>query len=129
MIGLSTLVFALLLALPAVAHHSFSAEFDSAKKVTLKGYVTKIEWTNPHAWFYLNVKDEAGKITNWGFELGPPHLLAGQGWTRTSMKIGDEIVVQGSLAKNGSKRVNAQNVTFAATGLKMGAASSEGTNP
>lgn len=111
---------------PLMAHHSFSAEFDAKKPVTLQGFVTKIEWTNPHVWFYLNVKDPAtGKGTVWGFEMGPPHGLQGQGWQRETMKLGDEVRVEGSLAKNGSNRVNARNVTLAKTGKKYGAASSQ----
>ncbi|HLH29798.1 MAG TPA: DUF6152 family protein [Terriglobia bacterium] len=108
-----------------MAHHSFAAEFDSAKQVKMTGVVTKIDWTNPHVWFYLDVKDESGKITNWGFEMGPPHMLQAGGWTRTTMKLGDIVSVQGSMAKNGSNRVNARNVTTP-DGKKMGAASSEG---
>lgn len=113
-------------ALPLMAHHSFAAEFDSKKQVTLTGTVTKVEWTNPHVWFYLNVKDAAtGKITNWGFEMGPPHLLQGQGWRRDTMKLGDQLTVNGSMAKNGSPRVNARSVTTL-DGKRLGAASSEG---
>lgn len=109
-----------------VAHHSFATEFDSTKPVKKQGYVTKIDWTNPHVWFYLNVKDaESGKAAIWGFEMGPPHGLQARGWSRTTMKIGDEIVVEGTLARNGSNRVNARNVMWAKTGQRLGAASSE----
>jgi hypothetical protein len=81
-------------------------------------------------WFYINVKDPAtGRVTNWGFEMGPPHGLQGQGWTRTTMKLGDEVIVNGSLARNGSNRVNARSVVLASTGKRMGAASSEGVTP
>jgi hypothetical protein len=114
---------------PAMAHHSFSAEFDGTKAVTMKGYVTKVEWTNPHVWFYIDVKQPNGTVENWGFEMGPPHGLQGRGWTRTTMTLGEEVVVDGTLAKNGSHRGNARNVTIAATGKKMGAASSEGETP
>jgi len=114
---------------PAMAHHSFSAEFDGTKAITLRGYVTKVEWTNPHVWFYIDVKQPNGTTENWGFEMGPPHGLQGRGWTRTTMTLGEEVIVDGTLAKNGSKRGNARTVTIAATGKKMGAASSEGETP
>jgi hypothetical protein len=97
-------------AVPALAHHSFAAEYDSAKPVTLTGTVTKVEWMNPHARFYLDVKDEAGKVTNWEFELGSPNGLMRRGWTRNSLKEGDTITVAGSLAKDGSKLANARTV-------------------
>jgi hypothetical protein len=116
------------------AHHSFAAEFDATKRVTLTGRVTKIEWTNPHVWFYINVRDEkTGEVTNWGAEMGPPHGLQRRGWRRDTLKIGEEVTVSGSLAKNGSKRVNARQVTLTATGARPGetldAVSSEGANP
>src|SRR5262247_3851193 len=111
---------------PAVAHHAFATEFDAKKPVTIRGVVTKIEWTNPHVWFYLNVKNESGAIENWGFEMGGPNGLRNSGWTRETMKIGDELVVEGFLARNGTRNVNAKNVTMAATGKKLGAASSQG---
>src|SRR5947207_15937956 len=112
----------LLWAPTASAHHSFAAEFDSSKPVMLNGIVTKVDWTNPHVWFFVNVKDDAGKTTNWGFEMGPPHLLQGQGWSRTTMKIGDTVTVAGTLAKNGSNRGNARSVTTP-DGKRLGAAS------
>jgi hypothetical protein len=123
------IVGVILSAAPVMAHHSFAAEYDATKVVTMKGVVTKIEWTNPHSWFYMRVKNEDGSVATWGFELGAPHQLQSRGWTRTSMKLGDEVIVLGTLAKNGTPRVNARTVTLAATGQKLGAASSEGVTP
>ena len=99
-----------LAAVPALAHHSFAAEYDAKKPIDLTGTVTKIEWMNPHARFYLDVKDDKGTVTNWEFELGSPNGLMRQGWTRNSMKIGDSVSVQGSLAKDGSNLANARTV-------------------
>ena len=106
---------------PASAHHSFAAEFDGEKKITLTGIVTKVEWTNPHVWFYINVKDaKTGEMTNWGAEMGPPHGLQRRGWRQNTMKIGDSVTVDGSMAKNGTKRMNASKVTLTATGARPG---------
>jgi hypothetical protein len=127
MIGVLIIVlWVLASAAPVVAHHAFATEFDANKPVTKKGFVTKIEWTNPHVWFYLNVKNENGVVENWGFEMGGPTGLANQGWTRNTMKLGDELIVDGFLARNGSRNVNAKTVTMAGTGKKLGAASSQG---
>src|SRR5512134_1190730 len=101
----------------ALAHHSFSAEFDADKPVKLTGIVTKVERTNPHVWFYINVKDEAtGKVTNWGAEMGPPHGLQRQGWRRETLKIGESVSVDVFLARNGENRMNARTVTLTSTG-------------
>ena len=90
-------------AIPVVAHHSFAAEFDSAKTVDFTGVVTKVEWMNPHVYFYVDVKDpQTGKITNWGCEMGSPNGLTRQGWNRNTLKIGMMIRVEGSAAKDGS---------------------------
>jgi hypothetical protein len=114
--------------MPVKAHHSFAAEYDSKKPVTLKGIVTKVEWLNPHVYFYIDVTDDGGTITNWALEMGPPGLLARTGWTRNTMKVGDEIVVQGTLAKDGSHQANARTVTTK-EGKRLGAGSSEATTP
>ncbi len=114
----------LLAAVPMVAHHSFAAEFDASKPIKLTGAVTKIEWMNPHAYFYIDVVED-GKTVNWALEMGSPNGLMRQGWTRNSMKIGDQVTVEGSRAKDGSFVGNARAVTMVATGQRLFAASSQ----
>jgi hypothetical protein len=115
-------------ALPLLAHHSFAAEFDSSKSVDFTGVVTKVEWMNPHVYFYVDVKDsKTGKVQSWGCEMGSPNGLARQGWTRNTLKVGTIVRVEGAAAKDGSNVVNARNVTV--NGKKLGAESSETQNP
>jgi hypothetical protein len=113
----------MLTSLPAFPHHSFAAEYDATKPVTLSGTVTKVEWMNPHARFYVDVKDDKGGVANWEFELGSPNGLMREGWTRNSLKQGDVVTVTGSLAKDGTRLVNARKVTLADGTQVMGASS------
>ncbi len=133
---------------PMMAHHSFAAEFDAQKAMKLTGSVTKVEWMNPHTYFYIDVTEicegtPAGRgqepawkcspadksaVPNWGLEMGSPNGLMRQGWTRNSMKIGDVVTVEGSRAKDGSNIGNARSVTLAG-GQRLFAASSQATNP
>ena len=127
--SLLALGFALTVAAPLVAHHSFAAEYGS-DPVKLTGAVTKIEWQNPHVFFYIDVKDPVtDKVTNWALEMGAPAVIQRNGWTRTSMKIGDIVIVDGTKAKNGKPLANARSVVMQSTGKKLGAGSSEGVTP
>ena len=115
----------LVAATPTLAHHAFSAVFDANKPVKMTGVVTKVEWQNPHAWFYIDVKDETGKVTNWGMEMGSPNGLIRAGWTRTSVKVGDAVSVEGFQARDGSNLGNARVVILTSTGQRLFAASSQ----
>ncbi len=123
-------LLAAVLAVPVAAHHSFAAEYDSNKPLNLTGAVTKIEWNNPHVYFYIDVRDEkTGKVTNWALEMGAPAVIQRSGWTRNTMKIGDLVTVTGSQAKSGNPHGNARTVTMTKTGQRLGAGSSEGQPP
>jgi hypothetical protein len=112
----------------ALAHHSFAAQYDRNKPATLTGPVTKIDWINPHARFFMDVKDATGKTANWEIELAAPAMLIRRGWSRTSLKVGETVTVNGSLAKDGSNLLNASSVTLS-DGKKVFAGSSGGDGP
>ena len=107
-----SLLGAMLAAASVSAHHAFSAEFDQDKPVMLEGAITKSEWTNPHAWIYIDVKSGEGKVMNWAIEMGPPSALLRRGWKRNSMQVGAVIKVEGFAAKNGKEFANATNITM-----------------
>ena len=112
-----------------LAHHSFAAEYDGNKKITITGVVTKVEWMNPHARFYVDVKDESGKVTNWNFELGAIPVLLKQGWKKDSLKAGDQVTVDGSRAKDGSNTANASRVMLPDGRRVFGGSSGDPSTP
>ena len=115
---------------PAAAHHSFAAEYDAKQPIKLTGTVTKIEWTNPHCYFYVDVKDEtSGKTENWALELGNPNALLRNGWTPQSVKIGESVTVEGTRAKDGSLLGNARSMVLNKTGQRLFAGSSQTATP
>ena len=117
-----------LAALPAFAHHSFSAQFDAKKPLKMTGTVTKVEWMNPHSWFYVDVKDAAGAVTNWGFELASPNLLLRRGWTPKTLEAGDVVTVEAFHALDGSNMANARVIVMTSTGeTLLGPASQSGS--
>jgi uncharacterized protein DUF6152 len=114
--GLLVACFAALvpvIALPLFGHHSFSAQFDASKAIRLSGVLTKVEWGNPHIYFYLDVKDEEGKVINWTFEGGSPTALSRRGFKRNDIKLGDTVVVDGYRARDGSRLVDAKRIALA----------------
>ena len=128
-VAVASLAGLLIGAVPVMAHHSFAAEYDASKPIKLTGTVTKIEWTNPHCYFYIDVKTESGKIENWALELGNPNALLRNGWTPKSVKIGDEVNVEGTRAKDGSLLGNARSMVLMSTGQRLFAGSSQTTTP
>jgi hypothetical protein len=120
--------FAILAALPASAHHSFATEYDRAKPVSVTGTVRKVEWRNPHIWFYVDVKDERGRVTTWGFSGAPPAFLQRQGIARSVLKVGDTVRVDGFRARDGSNNASGGKVTFA-DGRSVFTASPEDVRP
>ena len=127
-VSCAVVLSALLAHIPVFGHHSFSAEYDPTKVVKMTGYVTRVDWQNPHVYFYIDVKNpETGRVENWAFEMGAPTAIARQGWTKKTLRVGDEITVEGTRAKTGGTHGNARAVFM--DGKKLGAASSEGVTP
>ena len=126
-VAVASLAGLLIAAVPLRAHHSFAAEYDASKPLKLTGTVTKIEWTNPHCFFYVDVKNQDGKVETWAFELGNPNALLRNGWTPKSVKIGDEVSVEGTRAKDGSLLGNARSMVLTSTGQRLFAGSSQTT--
>ncbi|MBZ5635024.1 MAG: hypothetical protein LAO55_18030 [Acidobacteriia bacterium] len=117
------LFFLTLVAIPAWAHHAFSAEFDDKKPLKLVGRVTKMDWINPHAWIHMDVKGDDGKVVSWMVELGPPNALLKRGWNKNSLPEGTQIIVDGYQSKDGELRLNGRDLTFP-DGKKLFAGSS-----
>ena len=128
LVAASVAAVLLLAAAPVLAHHSFAAEFDQNKPITLTGTVAKVEWMNPHTHFYVDVKDENGKVTNWDLETGSPNALARRGWTRRSLNEGDVVTVQAFRAKDGTNLASARTVTLS-DGRKVFAGSADDGGP
>lgn len=111
-LALSILTVLGTIAVPAFGHHAFSAEFDTTKPVVVKGTVTKIEWMNPHAWFYVDAKTDSGAVEHWQFETGAPNELVRRGWRKNDLKVGDEVTVNGLRARDGTNTASARTVTL-----------------
>ena len=128
--GLLGALLVLVVAAPVGAHHSFGAQYDREQPVTLTGAVTKIEWNNPHVYFYIDVlNQESGRIENWAWEMGAPAVIQRRGWRRNSMTIGDLVTVDGWRARNGDTHGNARTVILVDTGRELGAGSSVDVTP
>jgi hypothetical protein len=123
---LAMIVLGLAASLPVVAHHSFAAEFDGSKSIRVQGALVDIQWTNPHIYFYINVKDEQGKIVKWACEAGAPGALSRRGFKRGDLKLGDSVVVDGYRAKDGSNLMDARRVTLPDGRIVSGASAGDG---
>ncbi len=128
-----TTTFAILLAaasivasVPAWAHHSFAAEFDGSRSMRLVGTITRIEWTNPHSYFYIDVKDDKGSVVNWGCEGAGPGALTRRGWGKGDVKLGDTLIVDGYPAKDGSHIIDARRVTLPDGRIISGGSANDG---
>ena len=119
---LSSVIGLVAIAAPLSAHHAFAVEFDAKKQVTLSGVVTKVDWSNPHTYFYLNVKEQSGSLVNWTFETAGPNTLAKLGWDRKSLKVGDQVTVTGYRARGASNIASARSIVLA-DGRKVSAGS------
>ena len=118
--------FALAATLPLLGHHSFSAQFDGSKAIRLQGTLAKIEWTNPHTYFYIDVKGDAGDVVRWGCEGGAPAVLSRRGFKRGDLKLGDTLIVDGYRAKDGSHLIDARRVTLSDGRIVSGASEGDG---
>jgi hypothetical protein len=125
-LAISIVTISLAIAVPALAHHSFAAEFDGSKAIRLRGALAKIEWTNPHTYFYIDVKDEAGAVERWGCEAGSPGALSRRGFKRSDIKLGDTVIVDGYRAKDGSRLIDARRVTLPDGRVVSGASAGDG---
>ncbi len=115
---LFSLLLALVAATAATAHHSFAVQYDETKPITIRGWVTKVEWTNPHVYFYMDVEDENDQISEWAFEMVAPIVLERRGWNRNTLKIGEDVEVEGFLARDGSNLASAAALLIVQTGQR-----------
>jgi len=127
-IVIGCLVGSVVATLLGIAHHSFSAQYDAGQPITVRGWVTKVEWTNPHTYFYLDVENDKREMSRWAFEMGAPIVLQRFGWTPKSLEIGDQVEVDGFLARDDSQVVNAASVLVLGSGLRLQAMSAPPTN-